>query len=569
MKRCGVFLIATIFVLVMAGPCFSAAGLTRGDQTIYGKKTFEHGVVLKGDSELEGSLQGVGLVQYGNIYYVYSGTGHDSAGNYGKTYDQPFATVNYAYDQCSANDIIYVLPNHTETIDAATDIVLDTDGVTIIGLGYGRERPTFSWADDSDATIPVSGADNVLINMVFDGSSTANDGPDDMFNVTAAGFQLLDSEVIIADATEAATLVITGSADADRMKVLRTRFYGTSAETGCSSAITFTGAAEDIEIGWCTFEADFSEAAIDTDQVVTQVDIHDCFIRNYNDDDHAIQFDGNALGVIRNCQLATNAYATALDPGKMEVYEVYWYDDDHPGDNMGVYPLAVGTGAAHLSATDLANIEAEATDAIEADGLDHLMMLDGGTHAYPDSPANESVVAYILSKASTAAASSYDNTTDSLEALSDYATGTTTIAGRTYATKKTGADVSAGCDLFDVDGGAILITSFVGYVTTQIQNQATAVEIVLDADSPYVDHDFSTAVDLDNDAVGTRIVFSDANESVLTELAGEDGGSSILMSPWFCGEGMIESFSGAGSTGEITWYMTWIPYDNGTTVTAQ
>lgn len=144
-----------------------------------------------------------------------------------------------------------------------------------------------------------------------------------------------------------------------------------------------------------------------------------------------------------------------------------------------------------------------------------------------------------------------------------------TTAGKRYISIKTSGDVDAGDDLFDVAGGPIYIESFVGLVTTNIQAQATSVEIVLDADTGYTDHDFSTAVDLTGDAAGTRIVFSAANESVLTELAGADGGATDLMKGWFCGEGMIESFSGASSTGAITWYMIWTPYNNGTTVTPQ
>lgn len=135
------------------------------------------------------------------------------------------------------------------------------------------------------------------------------------------------------------------------------------------------------------------------------------------------------------------------------------------------------------------------------------------------------------------------------------------------------ADVQATAmddDLFDVDGGAILITSFVGVVTTNIVNATGNLEIKLDADSGWTDYDFSTAVDLDNDQAGQRIVFSDANESVLTPLAGADGGGTILMSGWYCGEGMIEQDNDdEDATGAIKWYMTWIPYEDGTTVTAQ
>lgn len=304
----------------------------------------------------------------GSYFFVDSthSTRRDAA-DHGGSWGKPFATLDFAIGRCAANSgaIIFLAANHAETLDSSvgTDIVFDVAGITVIGIGFGDDRPTFSWADEANATISVTAADIVLRNIVFDGSSTATDGPDDMFDINAAGFQLLDSEVIFADATEAATLVITGDANADRMKILRTRFYGTSAETGCDSAVTFTSTAEDIEIGWCTFTGDFAEAAIDTDQAITQINFHDLDIVNYQDDDHGILLDGAALGVIRNVNIGTNAYATAIDPGSCEVYNVLWYDDDHPGDNIAVSPLAVSTGAATLSATDLANIKTELTSA--------------------------------------------------------------------------------------------------------------------------------------------------------------------------------------------------------------
>ena len=150
----------------------------------------------------------------------------------------------------------------------------------------------------------------------------------------------------------------------------------------------------------------------------------------------------------------------------------------------------------------------------------------------------------------------------------NYASDGNTIAGQEYATVMTSAMVDD--DLFDVDGGAILITSFVGVVDTNSQAQANTIEINLDADTGFTDYDFTTAVETNGDAAGTRYVFSNANESVLTPLEGADAGASILMTPWFCGEGMIElNAAQATHTGAIKWYMTWIPYEDGTTVTAQ
>lgn len=129
-------------------------------------------------------------------------------------------------------------------------------------------------------------------------------------------------------------------------------------------------------------------------------------------------------------------------------------------------------------------------------------------------------------------------------------------------------------NLFDVDGGPILIKNFFGRVTTNIGATTTTMEIALDADSPWTNYDFSTAVAITGDAAGTRYVFESqvvgGTESVLTPCEGADTGATSLFNSWLCGEGMIEAMpSTADNDGAITWYMEYIPLEPGVTVTAQ
>jgi hypothetical protein len=95
----------------------------------------------------------------GNIFFVDSGSGSDAAG-YGQNPDAPFASIDYAVGQCTADqgDIIYVLPGHTETL-TGTDITVDVAGVSIIGRGTGSLKP---WIKHNHADAEVSiAADNV------------------------------------------------------------------------------------------------------------------------------------------------------------------------------------------------------------------------------------------------------------------------------------------------------------------------------------------------------------------------------------------------------------------------
>jgi L-asparaginase/Glu-tRNA(Gln) amidotransferase subunit D len=59
---------------------------------------------------------------------------------------QPAATLDGAIGKTTANngDLILVHPGHSETLSAAAAITCDVAGVTIVGLGTGNNRPTFT-----------------------------------------------------------------------------------------------------------------------------------------------------------------------------------------------------------------------------------------------------------------------------------------------------------------------------------------------------------------------------------------------------------------------------------------
>jgi hypothetical protein len=105
----------------------------------------------------------------GNIFWVCSVTGTNSVGNGGNP-DSPFATLAYAISQCtdSNDDRIYVMRHHAEAVIAAGTITLNKIGVSIIGLGSGTSRPTFSWTTISSATMLLTAASTRISNCIFD-----------------------------------------------------------------------------------------------------------------------------------------------------------------------------------------------------------------------------------------------------------------------------------------------------------------------------------------------------------------------------------------------------------------
>ena len=169
-KTCAIIL--AVLISLFSVQAFAAGGLTSGDQAIYGNKTFENNVIVKKNLTVLGAL--LGINQYSKIFYVDSGSGHDSAGNYGTDWEHPFATLEYAINQCTAGrgDIIFVLPGHNEGITTAAEIDFDIQGISVIGLGVGELMPTIDF-DNANGSVAV-GADDVTIeNIRFRTSANA------------------------------------------------------------------------------------------------------------------------------------------------------------------------------------------------------------------------------------------------------------------------------------------------------------------------------------------------------------------------------------------------------------
>lgn len=100
----------------------------------------------------------------GNIFYVDSVTGAST--NDGKTPATPVAALSTAIGLCTASkgDIVFVMPGHAESISSSTALTLNKAGVSIIGLGVGATRPTFTIDTANTATINVTATSIAFIN---------------------------------------------------------------------------------------------------------------------------------------------------------------------------------------------------------------------------------------------------------------------------------------------------------------------------------------------------------------------------------------------------------------------
>lgn len=560
------FIFMLMAVSLISAPAW-AVRIERGDKAFAGKITFLQDVTAKKDFSVEGSIAGN---DYSKVFYVEATSGADVP-HYGKTWEKPFASIGFALDQCTADegDIIYVLPGHTKTITADSGVDIDVAGVSVICLGEGSDRPTFTFTTATTADFKMAAANTRLYNALF---VTNIDGHDMAIEVSADDVEIGWCEFREGTHQPEFGIQIGASedADADRCWIHGCKFYVPTAGDG-DAAISFIKDMTGVKIERCVAYGDFDLACIDVPSGGNaQVDllIQDCVLTNLLTAQHAIQVNGTgSTGKIIDCYLESDAIGTSIDAGGLEPFNVLWSD----GTDQEMAALALGSvaGASTFSTAELAAIEGEATDAIEANALDHLAASADGTGAYPESVVEDSILAKILGDDATAVATTFDNTTDSLEAIGVKTTDLDYWQER--ATSVSADEVTA--NLFDVDGGPILITSIVGYVTTVIGSNATTAQLIVDRDDSATDTEFTTAVAITDDVVGSVYVFSDANPAVLTPLTPGACGSSTLMSPWFCPEGMIEQAMSADPGGDagahITWYMTYIPLATGVIVTAQ
>jgi hypothetical protein len=219
----------------------------------------------------------------GDIWFVDSGVGVNAAG-YGQNPDAPFATLDYAVGNCTANngDVIYVMPGHAETIIADSGVDIDVAGVKVVGLGHGADRPTFTFTTNVAADFKLAAASIWIENLLFLGGIDATTG---VLEITGADCVVKNCEY--RDVTGQATDVIITTTAADRLLIDGLRFIGAAA-AGANSAIALV-AADDAEIRNCYIYGNFAVGAIDLRTTASpRVNIHDCKIWTANAADIAI-----------------------------------------------------------------------------------------------------------------------------------------------------------------------------------------------------------------------------------------------------------------------------------------
>lgn len=265
----------------------------------------------------------------GNRFYVHSGTGTDTTGH-GITPDAPFATIDYAIGQCTANndDIIYAMPGHAETVSGAAGIDFDVAGVKVIGIGSGADRPTITMSAAA-STIHMDAAGSWLENVLIDVQHDCTI----VIDIDKADCVVKDCEFrarTAATAREWVTCIDVNGGTANACD--RTRIDGCvfrSPTAGADNCIGLDEVAANVQIVGCQFWGDFADAPIHnpTGKVLTQLLIADCIIENTQTGDHSIELVSACTGVLaRNLYKNDMTQATGVDPGACFSFECYHCD---------------------------------------------------------------------------------------------------------------------------------------------------------------------------------------------------------------------------------------------------
>lgn len=267
----------------------------------------------------------------GDIYFVRStAPGAGDTTGHGRSPDAPFATIDYAIGQCTANngDVIYVLPGHAETVSAAAGIDFDVAGVKVVGLGAGAARPTITMsAVASTIHFDAIGShlENVLVKVEHDCTIVIDVDKADCV-IKAVEFRARTA----ATAREWVTCIDVAGAGAnacDRLQVLDCIF--TTPTAGADNCIGLDEVADGVVISGCHFWADCNDAPIHnpTGKVLTNLKIQRCFIANLQTGDHSIELVSACTGaLIENYYHNNMTQQTGVDPGSCFSFECYQDD---------------------------------------------------------------------------------------------------------------------------------------------------------------------------------------------------------------------------------------------------
>lgn len=263
----------------------------------------------------------------GDVFFVDSAaSGASNAATHGTTPDTPFATLAYAFssDRVTSGDVVYVMPGHAETVDAAGDITMDIAGVTVIGLGKGSSRPTFTYATDTAATWLITAANVTVKNVLITVTGTI-----DVANaITVTGADCLLEDVEWRDSSTTSQFddfLIIGTGGA-RCRVVRPVIRGLGGDAG-EAGILISAAVDGVEIIEPKIDGPFATGCIESTAAATNTIIKDAILRQrHATQDAAINLHASNTGYVLSPRVRTATDDSAGFTGALVGADMQWYD---------------------------------------------------------------------------------------------------------------------------------------------------------------------------------------------------------------------------------------------------
>jgi hypothetical protein len=122
--------------------------------------------------------------------------------------------------------------------------------------------------------------------------------------------------------------------------------------------------------------------------------------------------------------------------------------------------------------------------------------------------------------------------------------------------------------LFTVSGGAVLVTSLLGLVTTVIQSTDPVLSLGTAPTTGTAETSgIATTVSLASAEVGTWLGVQAASGVAGALINGGHAGNAVwLPASFVVSAGTITWTTGASKTGQLKWYLTYVPLDTGASV---
>lgn len=291
-------------------------------------------------SKLEGHGFGIAAKALLNVKEIrYVDSNGDAAADLPAAGTRPdkgaFLTLAYAVTQVPKDTLIVVRENHTETV-TGDDFAWAAEGIKVLGLGTGNERPTFTFTTATAATINLDEANLALVNLRFINGIASQVA---MVRLADTGLLVHSCFFQLGDASTQGVAAIYGVTDYSNSKIIGNEVI-TTTDAGATNGFLLNTTANNVEVAHNFIYGDFANACIHNAaaNALTLLRIHHNILTNLQSGDHAIQLLSACTGVIShnvvNSSLAAVATKTAIDPGSCYCVENYGSDGD--GDVSGI-----------------------------------------------------------------------------------------------------------------------------------------------------------------------------------------------------------------------------------------